>query len=151
MFTTSHPLYLTLYPLYLCHLIACIDDITPTEFLRSHPVYMTTSYPLYMTSQRLNVCHHTHSFNNITPFVCRTSHPLYVYHLMHYTQCQVHSFRIHTIVVITLHPLHSHNTTHPIYHITNMAIHTLYLPSDPLYLTLHPEYLSPHNHSKYDL
>ena len=64
--------------MYLCHHIHCIDDITPTEFLRFHPLYMTTSYRLYMTSQPLNVCHHTHPFNDITPFVCRTSHPLYV-------------------------------------------------------------------------
>ena len=78
IFMTSHPLYLTSYPLYLCHHIHCIDDITTTEFLRSHLLYMTTSYPLYMTSQPRNVCHHTHSFNDITPFVFRTSHPQYV-------------------------------------------------------------------------
>ena len=75
---TSHPLYLTWYPLYLCHHIHCIDDITATQFLRCHPLYMTTSYPFYMTSQPLNVCHHTNSFNDITPFSCRTSNPLYV-------------------------------------------------------------------------
>ena len=78
IFMTSHPVYLTLYPLYLWHHIHSIDDITPTEFLRSHPLYMMTSYPLYMTSQPLNVCHHTHPFNDKTPFVYRTSHPLYV-------------------------------------------------------------------------
>ena len=35
VFMSSHPLYLTLCPLYLCHHIHCIDDITPTVFLRS--------------------------------------------------------------------------------------------------------------------
>ena len=81
---TSHPLYLTWYPLYLCHHIHCIDDITPTQFLRSHPLCMTTSYPFYMTSQPRNVCHHTNSFNNITPSACRTSNPLYVkYHTLY--------------------------------------------------------------------
>ena len=77
-FMTSHSLYWTWYPLYLCHHIACIHDITLTEFLRSHPLYMMTSYPLYMTTQPMNMCHHTHTFNDITPFVCRISHPLYV-------------------------------------------------------------------------
>ena len=38
MFMSSHPLYLTLCPLYLCHHINSIDDITPTLFLRSHPL-----------------------------------------------------------------------------------------------------------------
>ena len=42
VFISSHPLYLTLYPLYLCHHIHCIDDITPTVFLRSHPLKFTT-------------------------------------------------------------------------------------------------------------
>ena len=38
MFMSSHPLYLTLCPLYLCHHINCIDDITSTIFLTSHPL-----------------------------------------------------------------------------------------------------------------
>ena len=81
---TSHPLYLTWYPLYLCHHIHCIDDKKPTQFLRSHLLYMTTSYPIYMTSQPLNMCHHTNSFNDITPFVCTTPNPLYVkYHTLY--------------------------------------------------------------------
>ena len=32
----SHQLYLTLWQLYLCHHIHCINDITQTLFLRSH-------------------------------------------------------------------------------------------------------------------
>ena len=35
---SSQPLYLTSCPLYLCHHIHCIDDITPTVILRSHPL-----------------------------------------------------------------------------------------------------------------
>ena len=38
MFMSSHTLYLTLCPLYLCHHLHCIDDITPSVFLRSHPL-----------------------------------------------------------------------------------------------------------------
>ena len=77
VFMTSHRLYLRLYPLYLCNHVHCIDDISPTVSIRSHPLYMT-SYPLYTPSQTMHVCHHTHTFDDITPFVCRTSHPLYV-------------------------------------------------------------------------
>ena len=36
VFMSSHPLYWTSCPLYLCHHIHCIDDITPNVFLRSH-------------------------------------------------------------------------------------------------------------------
>ena len=35
---TSHPLYLTSSPLYLWYDIHCIDDITPTAFMISHPL-----------------------------------------------------------------------------------------------------------------
>ena len=38
VFMSSQPLYLTSWPLYLCHHIHFIDDITPTIFLRSHPL-----------------------------------------------------------------------------------------------------------------
>ena len=38
MFFSSHPLYWTSCPLYLCHHFHCIDDITQTVFLRSHPL-----------------------------------------------------------------------------------------------------------------
>ena len=99
---TSHPLYLTWYPLYLCHHIHCIDDITATQFLRSHPLYMMTSYPFYMTSQPLIVCHHTNSFNNITPFACRISNPLYVkYHTLYKEPHPYLVISHHIIYVIT--------------------------------------------------
>ena len=53
VFMSSHQLYLTLCPLYLCHHIHCINDITQTWFLRSHLLQFTTSYPLYTTWQQL--------------------------------------------------------------------------------------------------
>ena len=59
---------------------------------------------------------------------------------MHSTQPHIHSLWLQTIVVITLHPLHSWHHTPYIGHHTH-AIQTLYLPSNPLYLTLHPLYL----------
>ena len=38
VFMSSQPLYLTSCPMYLCHHIHSIDDITPTVLLRSHPL-----------------------------------------------------------------------------------------------------------------
>ena len=125
---TPHPLYLTSYILYLCHHIHSLDDITPTEFLRSHPLYMMTSYPLHMTSQPLNVCHLTHFFNDISPFVCRTSHPLYVYYHIHWIKHYLHILWHHTTLFFTSHALYS---WHP----------------PPLYLKWHPLYLCHYNDS----
>ena len=38
VFMSSQPLYLTSCPLYMCHHIHWIDDITKTVILRSHPL-----------------------------------------------------------------------------------------------------------------
>ena len=107
-------------------------DITCTVFM--------TSLALKLNWQASYLCHHSDSIDGLRPTVCMTSHPPYVCHLMHSPQRHIHSLWLHTIVVITLHPLHSWHHTHYIWHYT-MAIQTLYLPSDPLYLTLHPLYL----------
>ena len=119
---TPHTLYLTSYILYLCEHIHCLDDITPTEFLRYHLLYMMTSYQLYMTSQPLNVCHHTHFFNGITPFVCRTSHPT-IYIISH--------------TMYKALPPHFMTSQHIIYEITC----TVFMISPPLSLKWHPPYL----------
>ena len=124
---TSHPLYLTWYPLYLCNHIHCIVDITPIQFLRSHPLYMTTSYPFYMTSEPLNVCYYTNSFNDITPFVCRTSNPLYVkYHTRHKAP--------HPHLIIS-------------HHIIYDIACTVFITSNSLYLKRLLPYLCHHNDS----
>ena len=126
-FLTSHPLYLIWYPLYLCHDIHCIDNITPTQFWRSHPVYVMISYQFYMTSQPLNVCHHTNSLNDITPFACRTSNPIYS--------------KYHTLYKAT-HP-HLMISHHIMYDITC----TVFITSPSLYLKWHLPYLCHHNDS----
>ena len=38
VFFSSHPLYWTSCPLYLCHHLKCTDDITPTVSEKSHPL-----------------------------------------------------------------------------------------------------------------
>ena len=50
---TSHPLYLSSYPLNLGHDIHCNEDITPTVYMRPHALLKRISYPLYMTSHWL--------------------------------------------------------------------------------------------------
>ena len=107
-FLTSHPLYLTLYPLYLCHNIHCIDDMKPTEFLRSHLLYMMTSYPFYTTSKPLNVCYHTHCIDNIKPILCMTSHSPYVWHRLHYKRHHILTLCPQTTVFMSSNPLYWH-------------------------------------------
>ena len=76
VFMSSHPLYLTSCPLYLCYHIHCIDDITPNLFLRSH---------------RYNSWHHIHCIRHDSHWICviaptrlTISHPIYVWHHTHY-------------------------------------------------------------------
>ena len=102
----------------------CIHDITPT--ISQMPSTISVS-----SQDSIDVLRTT---------LCMISHPLYVCQLMHSTQPHIHSLWLQTIVVITLHPLHSWHHTPYIGHHTH-AIQTLYLPSNPLYLTLHPLYL----------
>ena len=167
IFMSSHPLYLTSYLLYLCHHIHSIDDIMPSEFLRSHPLYMTTSYPLYMTSQPLNVYHHTHSFSDITPFVCRTSPRLYLYSHTCFIKHHVHILWHQTTLFMTSHALyswhHSHYIWNGIHHncVITMTLSmfsdqlyditaTLCMPSYALYTTSHPLFMTS-NHCSYHI
>ena len=135
---TSHPLYLTSYRHSFCHHIHSIDDITLTVFMRSHPLYMSTSYPLYKTTYSPYLFHHSHC-------TCDSHPPFPWYH----TLCIYEIAPTICLTSDTLHKLsHPHFMTscHVIYDITC----TVVLSSLPRYLTLHPQYLFPHNPSKYD-
>ena len=138
---TSHPLYLSSYQCYFFPHMHCFDDIPPTLFMRSHSLYMSTSYPSYCLQEPINcVCtitatetcvshplfqgYHTLFIYDIAPTICKTSDTLYkVSHPQFMT------------------------SRHIIYDITCVV----FMSSLPRYLTLHPYYLSPHNHSTYDL
>ena len=85
--------------------------------MTSHAVY-SWHHPHYIWNGIHRICHHNDSIDGLTPTVCMTSHSLYVRHLMHSTQRQIHSLWLHTIVVITLHPLHSWHHTPYIWHHT---------------------------------
>ena len=136
---TSLPQYLTMYRCYFCHHIHSIDDITPTLFMRSHPLYMSTSYPLYTTTYSLYLYHHSHC-------TC-VSHPLFPWY---HTLC---IYDIACTICLTSDTIYkvSHpqfmTSRHIIYDITC----TLLMSSLPWYLTLHPQCLCPHNPSTYDL
>ena len=135
---TSHPLYLTSYRRYFCHHIHFIDDIT-TVFMRSHPLYISTSYPLYTTTYSLYLFHHSHC-------TC-VSHPHFPwYHTLCICDIPPTIYLISDTLYKESHPqfMISH---HIIYDITC----TVFMSSLPRYLTLHAQYLCPHNPSKYDL
>ena len=128
---TSHPLYFTSYQCYFCHQIHSIDDITPTLFMRSHPLYMLTSHPLYTKTYSLYLYHHSHC-----TCVSHTHFPWY------HTLC---IYDIACTICLTSDTLYrvSHpqfmTSRHIIYDITC----TVFMSSLPRYLTLHPVYLCP--------
>ena len=130
---TSHPLYLTSYRRYFCHHIHCIDAITPTLFMRSHPLYMSTSYRLYTIAYSLYLYHHSHC-------TC-VSHPLFPWY---HTLC---IYDIAPTICLTSETLY--NVSHPQFMTTCHIIYditcTVFLSSLPQYLTLHPQNLYPHN------
>ena len=80
---------------------------------------LMTSLPLYLTLHSLYLCHHNHSIDDLRATACMTLHPLYVWYLMYFTWRPIHSLRLNTIFVITLHPLHSWHHTHYIWHHTH--------------------------------
>ena len=88
-----------------------IYDITCTVFMTSPQIYLRW-HPPYL-------CHHNVSIDDLRPTLCMTSHPLYVCQLMHSIQHHIHSLWLQTIVVITLHPLHSWHHTPYIWHHTH--------------------------------
>ena len=138
IFITSHPLYFTLYQCYFCHHIHCIDT-TPTVFMRSHPIYVATSYTLYTTTYSLCLYHHSHC-------TC-VSHPLFPWYpaLCIYDIAPSICLISDTLYKVSLPKFMS--SRHIIYDI----ICSVYMSSIPRYLTLHPQYLCPHNPSNYDL
>ena len=140
VYDITFTIFVTSQILYMCHNTHTFYVITPFVCMTSHPYlynikytikashthFMTshriiyditctvlmTSLPLYLTLHPLYLCHHTHSIYDLWPTVCMTSHPLYVWHLMHNRKCHIHSLSIHSILVITLHPLNFRHHTH---------------------------------------
>ena len=135
----SHPLYLASYRCYICQHIHCIDDITPTLFTRSHPLYMLTSYTLYTTIFSLYLDHHSHC-------TC-VSHPLFPWY---HTLC---IYDIAPTICLTSDKLYK--VSHPQFmtscHIINDITCTVFMSSLPWYLRVYPQDLCPHKPSTYVL
>ena len=116
----------------------CIHDIAPnicltsdTLYKVSHPQFMTSrhityditctvfmsSLPRYLTLHPQYLCPHNPSKYDLWTTVCMTSLPLYIWHICT-THIVISTLWIHTIVVTTLHPLHS------LYHTDYLWYHT---------------------------
>ena len=113
---TSNPLYVKYHTWYKAphpHLMIShhiIYDIACTVFI-SPSLYLKWPLPY--------LCHQNESIDVLRPTVCMTSHLLYVRQFLHSTQRYIHSLWLHTIVFITLHPLHSWYHTPYIWHHTH--------------------------------
>ena len=107
--------------------------------MRSHPLFMSTSYPFYTTKYSLYLYHHIHC----TCF----SHPHFPWY---HTLC---IYDIAPTICLTLDTLYkvSHPQFRTSYYIIYDITGTVFMSPVPRYLTLHPQYLCPHNPSTYDL
>ena len=193
LYTTTYSLYL--YPHSHCTCVShtnfpwyhtlCIYDTAPTICLTldtlykvSHPHFMTschiiyvftctvfmTSLPWYVTLHPQYRCPHNPTKFDLCTTVWMTSHPLYVWHFM-----PIHNVTstlwINTIVVTTIHPLHSWHHTHYIWHYTHdntkiisaisLSISditsTLSVSSNPLYQLYYTHSLYDSTHYMYDI
>ena len=134
-----------------------IYHITCTVFM--------TSPPLYLKWHPTILCHHNNSIDGLRPTLRMASHPLYVRQLMHSTQCKIHSLWLHTVVVITLHPLYSWHHTPYIWHHTHgntnvisalwptisNTTSTVSVSSNPGYHLHHTQSVWHHTHYMYDI
>ena len=107
--------------------------------MTSHPLYISTSYPLYTTTYSLYLYHHSHC-----TCVSHLHFPWY------------HTLCIHDIApTICLTPDTLYEVLHPQFMTSHQIIYditcTVFMSSLPRYLTLHRQYLCPHNPSTYDL
>ena len=116
------------------------------------------SQPLCLTLCSMYFWHYTECTNFMKRRECMSSQPLYVSHPMHCIWHHIHSLWLHTIVVITLHPLHSWHHTPNIWHnkYGNMNIISAIWPSisnttSTVCVSANPGYQLYHTHSLYDI
>ena len=135
------------------------------HFMTSHHIIfdvictvLMISLPLYLKWHPPYLCHHNDSIDGLRPTVCMTSHPPYVCQLMHSTQCHSHSLWLHTILVITLHPLYLwHHTPYIWYHthgnsnVISAIWPTISNTTSTVPVSSNPGYNWHHTHSLYDI
>ena len=120
----------------------CAHDITPNTSEMASTIFVSSQW-LHWWSQ-------TNCMYD--------SHPLYVCNLMHSTQRHIHSLWLHTIVVITLQPLHSGHLTPYIWHNTHGTTNvisaiwpTISNTTSTVSVSSNPAYQLYHTHSLYDI
>ena len=118
-----HPMpYIEHHIQSLCHHSTVLMTSQPL-YMKSHPVCRAT-YTLYMRHHSHYLCPHTHLIDNITSILCMTSHSPYMWHRFHYARHHI----------VTLWPQN-----------------TVFMSSQPLYLTSCPLCLCHHIHCIVDI
>ena len=102
-----------------------------------------TSLPLYLTIHPLYLCHQDQCINYTKPTLCMTSHTLYVWHHSQYVWHHMNTLWHHTRIGVTSHTVYlwHHNNIYDI-NATAFMKTQLYLTSHTLYVTSQPLYLS---------
>ena len=125
--------------------------------MTSHVLY-SSHHPHYIWNGLCRMCKHNDSIDCLRPTVCMISHPLYVCHRLHSTQRYIRSLWLDTIVVITLHPLHSWQHTPYIWHLmhgnTNVISDiwpTISNTTSTFSVSSNSRYQLYHTHSLYDI
>ena len=128
---TSHPLYHTLHPLYLCHHNLSID-ITPT-FEWHHILYMSdvicTIYNIISTPYVITLLYLWH-------------YNLYIWNHIQYVRQHIHYTWDITATICVHNPLYTQHHTHSLYDIT-LAIS---MASFAQYKTSHPHFMTSNRH-----
>ena len=120
--------------------------------------YCVPSQPLCLTLHSMHFWHYTQCTNFLKRSECMSSQTLYVWHHMQYIWHHIHSLWLHTIDVITLHPLHSCHHTPNIWHNTygNANVISAICPTisnttSTVSVSSNPGYQLYHTHSLYDI
>ena len=139
---TSGPLYLTSFPLYLCHHTHTIDDITATICMTSHPVYLWHHihyiYDIVSTKYDITAL----CVDNATLGICMTSFALQMTtHALYHTKpqylwCHIHLRNENTAPVLDIAPTVSMSSDRLLWHLTHFC-----MTSHPPSVWLHMNYI----------
>ena len=137
---TSHPLYYTSCPLYLCHYTNSIDDITATICMTSHPLYVRNSVPYIYDIIPTRYDNRTLCVVYTTLGICMTSFALQkTSHPLEHTKPQSLWLHIHF----------RHDITAPVSDITptvSLSSKSLHCYDTHFCMTSHPLYVWHHMH-----
>ena len=134
----------------ICTTSCTLYEASHPYFMRSHHIMyditcivILTSLPLYLTLHPLYLCHQDECINYTTPTLCMTSHTLYVWHHSQYAWHHINTLWHHTHSGMTSQRVYlwHHNNVYDINATAFMKIQ-LYLTSHTLYVTSQPLYLS---------